>query len=356
MDNKIRNILLALMIILFIYFEIHSCSEDTILLPESTSQELESTVYNANDVFFLDTENGWIVGQSGTVARTNDGGESWVPSVVDSVELLSVFFVDKDQGWIVGRNGTVLNSRDGGREWTRATFNGFPEDDDLYRVKFLNESTGFVLGHKGIYRTSDGGANWQNNWVPVDPYRGAWDMSVIDEHNIYLLGTRWNEPDPEVLYRSVDGGLTWNVVEGTNVSKLRGILTIYFVDGTTGWGGGGAVLKTEDGGSSWISQVGIAEVRRLYFKDEMNGLAVGNSKLIITEDGGNTWADILSGDERITDLRSIFFIDQVNGWVVGRGIEEEIEGEGSTCNYSVLMRTRDGGENWTVKYLPWIVD
>ncbi len=351
MNNKLRNILLALMIISFIYFEIHSCSEDGVIGPKPEVPDYHDVVYDANSVYFHDENNGWIAGQEGTVAKTTDGGASWVSSTIDSADFLDVKFVDASSGWVVGRGGVIYRSDDGGGTWTPNPFNGFPQDDDLYKVEFIDLSLGFVLGHQGVYRTEDGGSNWTNYWLPLDPCRGAWDMSVLDESNIFLLGTRWDRPDPYVLYRSNDGGLSWKSVEGTKLSELKGILTISFVDSTTGWGGGGIVLKTEDGGTNWISQIGGAEVRRFFFLDELRGFAVGNDNLIRTGDGGNTWVEVIGEDDRILDLRDVFFLNDECGWAVGRGMEEVVGGE--TYRHSIFMKTGDGGDTWDIRKLPW---
>jgi len=353
MNDKLRNILLALMIVSFIYFEIHSCSEDGVIGPEPEVTDYSDVICDANSVYFYDENTGWITGREGTVARTTDGGASWSSSTVDSADLLDVTFVDASCGWIVGRGGTIYRSEDGGGTWTRIPFNGFPQDDDLYKVEFIDPSLGFVLGHQGVYRTEDGGKNWTNHWLPIDPCRGAWDMSVLDRQNIYLLGTRWDQPDPYVLYRSKDGGLSWDSVEGTKLSELKGILTISFVDSTTGWGGGGIVLKTEDGGSNWISQIGGAEVRRFFFLDISRGFAVGNDNLIRTEDGGDTWVEVIGENGRILDLRDVYFMNDDRGWVVGRGMEEERGGE--TYKHSIFMKTSDGGDTWDISQLPWKV-
>ncbi|HSG29441.1 MAG TPA: hypothetical protein VLA34_13245, partial [Candidatus Krumholzibacterium sp.] len=57
-----RSVLVALMLIFFIYFEIHSCSEDSSVMPEPPV-EIPNLLCNANEVFFLDSDRGWVAGQ-----------------------------------------------------------------------------------------------------------------------------------------------------------------------------------------------------------------------------------------------------------------------------------------------------
>ncbi|MCD6380285.1 hypothetical protein J7M07_07575 [bacterium] len=351
MKNKTRNILLAIVLIFFIYFEIHSCSENTVTAPEDIQTTIESVLSHANNVFFVDRDTGWLVGQEGTVARTTDGGKNWKGSKVDNVNFLGVYFMNSSCGWIVGEKGKIYRTENGGMNWNLVVFNGYP-GDNLHGVKFMNKSLGFVLGDHGVYRTDDGGVNWQNNWIPVVQDRNAWGMSVIDSSRAFLLGSRFNEADPEIMYKTEDSGKSWATVEGTNFSILRGVFTIYFVNADTGWGGGSVLLKTEDGGKTWVSQQdGPAEIRDFFFKGKMMGFAVGNDKIIRTVDGGDNWSEIMPGDERIVDMRDICFVDDDYGWIVGRGREEVIDDV--LYSYSVVLNTTDGGESWTVKELPW---
>ena len=80
------------------------------------------------DVFFVDADRGWAVGEHGVVWHTADGGRNWrqQDSTV-TCRLESVWFLDPQNGWAVGgqiqpythrTSGVVLRTRDGGRQWT----------------------------------------------------------------------------------------------------------------------------------------------------------------------------------------------------------------------------------------------
>ncbi len=59
----------------------------------------------------------WVVGSENTVLVSTDQGESWqqqITQATGSVTLQDVFFLDANEGWIVGSNGTILHSANAG--------------------------------------------------------------------------------------------------------------------------------------------------------------------------------------------------------------------------------------------------
>ncbi len=341
-----RSVLFALMIILFIYFQIHSCSGDNALTP-TPPDEIPSVLCNASDIFFVDMEHGWVTGQYGTMIRTSDGGKEWEPVQLDQVDISSISFLDTDKGWLVGKGGKIFRSEDGGITWERRLFPGTPGDDDLFQIVFSTDNIGFIQGYHGVFVTDTGGDDWENNWLPIVEAKGAWSMSMIDEKTGFLLGSKWNDSDPELLYRTDTGGKVWSPVEGSRTSVLRSILTIEFIDEETGWAGGGIIMNTMDGGDSWVLQLEEATVREFCFLDNQYGYAVGGLTILKTTDGGDTWMDITPDDNRFVDLRGICFIDCQTGWVVGRGREETVGDR--TYKYSIVMKTGDGGDTWVLR-------
>lgn len=338
------------MIILFIYFEIHSCSEDRSAAPRPPDP-LPSLLCNATDVFFIDSDNGWIVGQMGTLVLTTDGGVTWESVKVDGIDIRSITFLDRQNGWIVGKDGKIFKSEDGGLTWNQRLFGGYPQDDDFYDIEFRGEGLGFILGYHGVFVSEDGGDDWENYWLPIVYNRGAWNMSILDENIGFLLGSKWTDADPELLYKTTDGGKHWTSVPGSNASILRTVLTIGFVDEDTGWAGGGVIMKTADGGVTWTCQSEEATVRQFGFIDARYGFAAGGRAILRTVDGGENWIDVCPDDEKIVDLRSMCFIDGQSGWVVGRGREEERDGR--IYSYSVILSTEDGGDSWSIDELPY---
>lgn len=344
-----RSILLAVLIILFIYFEIHSCAKDRLTDPEKPP-DAPSLLCDAKGIYFTDEDNGWVIGTLGTAIGTSDGGRTWVGVSIDQITMNGVHFQDAENGWVVGKEGNVYRTADGGVTWSQELFTGYPQDDDLYQVTFQSGNLGFILGYHGVFRTEDG-VSWVNNWLPVVPYRGAWGMSIVDDQVGYLLGSRWSDVDPCLIYKTVNGGLSWTAVAGSKASVMGSVLSVTFVDENTGWAGGGVIMKTTDGGEHWTRQADEATVRSFWFLDVSYGFAVGGSTILKTENGGENWIDVTPGNNSIVDLRGVQFLDMNRGWVVGRAENERVGTR--TYKHSVLLSTANGGSNWTVKDFPF---
>ena len=70
------------------------------------------------DVVYINSNEGWAVGQHMTILKTTDGGYNWkVKSSASSDKLYSVSFIDDKSGLAVGTNGIILKTTDGGNDW-----------------------------------------------------------------------------------------------------------------------------------------------------------------------------------------------------------------------------------------------
>ncbi len=66
------------------------------------------------DVFFVDSQLGWVVGSNGKISHTVNSGQTWMPQrSPEKTDLKTVFFTDKDHGWVLGR-ATLLRTENGG--------------------------------------------------------------------------------------------------------------------------------------------------------------------------------------------------------------------------------------------------
>jgi photosystem II stability/assembly factor-like uncharacterized protein len=76
------------------------------------------TTNNLNSVYFTDANTGYAVGDSGTIIKTNDGGDNWgIQSSGTSADLYSVQFTDSLTGYAVGDSSIILKTIDGGENW-----------------------------------------------------------------------------------------------------------------------------------------------------------------------------------------------------------------------------------------------
>ena len=199
-------------------------------------------------IHFTDKNHGWLCDEYGTVYKTTDGGGSWmdvspnVPGRIlhdsrgleDSQERWQVLyynmhFLDEDEGFVTGMKmnrqegfttggGSIFHSTDGGRTWASGYTGG---KDQLRGLFFLNEKAGWACGFSGrILRRTDGRQNWEEVQVTQNRFRS---IAFIDEKVGFVV---WDHnAEDGVLYRSDDGGLTWQKCKN-NYANLHRIFVV----------------------------------------------------------------------------------------------------------------------------------
>lgn len=146
------------------------------------------------------------------------------------------------------------------------------------------------------------------------------------------------------LYKTVDGGTTWNPIPGT--TSIGGAL--YFSSVDTGFAQSiGGVLKTIDGGTTWIDNFPYSTYTEiLFFATKNIGYAAGRNGSLDsifvykTIDAGNSWS-ITNSFANYGEPRSMFFTDALTGSMA-------LYGDG-------IWKTIDGGVTWVKKLGPGMI-
>ncbi|ENO79333.1 hypothetical protein B447_13309 [Thauera sp. 27] len=194
------------------------------------------------DVSFASASKGWVVGHSGVILHTADGGESWVRQLdgIQAAQLalgeanarlaagdesaaravrdaermleegpdkpfLSVHFVDEQRGYVVGAYGLALMTLDGGNSWK--SFAGrIPNrrGNHLYQIQSQGEDV-LIVGEQGVvFRSRDAGEQFS---AISTPYPGTFfGLVMIDADSLLAFGLRGN------AWATRDGGDTWTQV------------------------------------------------------------------------------------------------------------------------------------------------
>ena len=169
------------------------------------------------DVQFLSATLGFITVGSftdplflGTVYKTTNGGATWTTVDAGAIAAQRTHFFAENNGIVIGSAFFAGNVISKIVNDTLAAYHYFANTADLFNVSldFRNSQVGLVGNSKGVvYRTFDGGITWDsvtatNNDAPIH------SIKFLDENTI--LATT-----DGVLLISYDAGLTWGVDPGT---------------------------------------------------------------------------------------------------------------------------------------------
>ncbi len=147
-----------------------------------------STVSNRlNSVFFINDSTGFA-GGGNFILKTINGGYNWVSQGVDSGYVVDIFFPSDSIGYLLTSSQSdvshyVFKTIDCGNSWnlySTIISNGLY----LSSMYFTNDTIGYICGQFQMYKTTNGGLNWnlQSSSPP-----GMGDMWMDDIMDVFFL-------------------------------------------------------------------------------------------------------------------------------------------------------------------------
>ncbi|HRY33679.1 MAG TPA: YCF48-related protein [Bacteroidales bacterium] len=214
----------------------------------------------------------------------------------------------------------------------------FSPAQTLHCIRFANDSTGYTVSslYNGstynIHKTNDGGLSWtdQSSGYTGTRFKDIWTFSA---DTVMMCGNYG------LVIRTTDGGLTW--IADTVSPQGYHLFGISF-DGPTGYvcGNNGAIYKTNDMGQTWttVAPPFVTAIEEIYFLDKNHGFIAGLNFIYYTENGGQSWQQPQSFPGASVNwwLRCFSFVNDSLGFVCG--------------DIGQVYKTTDGGKNWT--FLP----
>ena len=283
----------------------------------------------------------------GGVWKTENAGVSWTnlsdgDFAVGSIGAVAVAPSDPQVVWVgtgsacprgnVSVGNGAYRSTDGGRSWTHVGLSGAgligrivvdPRDPERAFVAVLGQIFG-RSPERGVYRTEDGGARWEAV-LQVSEGTGAVDLAMNPANPREIFAAMWQaERKPWTLidggaegglYRTRDGGDTWERVEG---------------------GLPGASEETP------VGRIGVSiaasDPTRVY---ALVTAAEERGGLYRSDDGGDTWSRV-NGDRRL----------RARGWYYSHVIADPTDPDTVYVLNAPFLRSVDAGASFEAVRVP----
>src|SRR5438046_1878189 len=333
-------------------------------------------------VFYVGTPNGGVW-------KTTSAGETWFP-IFDSIKTISsigavevapsdpnVVYVGTGDlnSYFDGPGDGMYKSAESGRTWRHIGLEGtqhitsilvHPHDPNTVLVAALGGFFQTQSDARGVFRSTDGGANWVKT-LYVDDKTGIGALArAADAPDVILAATMFRSVAPGTgvlfqnpdtaqtrtrLYKSIDGGLTWHEVSGGGLPRLTRRISLAIAVGTNAQRiyliGNFGLYRSDDGGTSWRQMA--ADDKRI--ANGQGGYTSGvyvdskNPDIVYTfhvtayksTDGGNSFVAFKGGPPGGDDPQ-VMWIDPTDGKRILMGYDQ-----GAIVSF-------DGGDTWSSWY------
>jgi photosystem II stability/assembly factor-like uncharacterized protein len=323
----------------------------------------------------------------GGVWKSTNAGETWEP-IFDSQPIASIgalAVAPSNPNVIYAGSGEadfrsdltygngVYKSTDGGKSWAIIGLRDSrhigrvvvdPHNPDIVLVAALGEAYG-PSAERGVYRSTDGGRNWQRVLFKYDNI-GAIDIAPDPDNFQTMFASLVNDRRPPwstyaptttagAIYKSTDGGATWKQITGGGLPAgewgriglavargTHGQRVYAFIDNNDPKGRG--LFRSDDGGKTW-AMTGTDQrplSRGWYFGEvtvdpkDPNTVYMPNVSIYRSTDAGKTFVAI-KGAPGGDDYHSL--------WIDPSNPKRMIFGSDQGVGISV-----DGGRTWSSWY------
>jgi len=331
----------------------------------------------------------YIGSASGGVWKSVNGGTTYKP-VFDKAGTQSIgaiaidpknprtVWVGTGESWTrnsVSMGDGIYKSTDGGDNWTNV---GLPNSERISKIAIDPADTNTVYvcvpgklwsdsTDRGVYKTADGGKTWSLILKGGNASTGCSMLSLDAKNPKTLFAGLWDfrrkgwtfrsggdgpdKPSGSGLYKSTDGGATWNELDSKSASGLpakpwgRVAVTVAPSNSNVVYAlveavpPKNALYRSDDGGKTWslLDRSQMMIWRPFYFanlivdpKDE-NKIYKPGGGFIASNDGGKTFSDISGGAHG--DFHDV--------WIDPEKTDNLIVGDDGGVWYSY-----DGGNRW----------
>jgi photosystem II stability/assembly factor-like uncharacterized protein len=324
------------------FVDVSCASATTCLVVTRTSAVFQTTdggrsftdtgVRNANAVDYSSAARAVSVGFAGETQISDDGGATFArlgARIEGSGNLTGVRAASTGVAYAFGDSGTLARTSDGGESWAEI---GVPTDEFLSDAWFATASVGYAIDDGGaLFRTENAGASW--SILETDTDRAPRALYAPDATHVFLVG-------PRGVLRSDDSGETFE-------RHTHRVIRNRTLDGADDagsdvvfWGPRIIAVSTNEG-DTWRQvrrPTARAEVRHVDFVSSRIGYALDtDGRVYFTRNRGRSWTELVGVG--YSNGESLAFGNRQNGWL-------DI---GST--HPTVLHTTDGGRSWTPQVL-----
>ncbi len=265
------------------------------LIPTGLSVDLQG-------MHFIHENEGYLVAKSGDIFRFSRISDGWhIDTISGNIALEEIYPLGPGTTVAVGSKGTIIQNFRFGKQ--RRTVN-MDENINFNDLIFYDTLIGIIVGTNYkrdlglpgvVYRTTDGGLSYDSLEIK-DRRLNCIDLSP--EGKIIIAGRQF-------VFISDDKGQTWSQYQNPPKSKPTGVA----ISGERAMmvGMGGFLAISNNSGRDWEAKELISRRISMFditMIDSLKALAVASEGLILyTDDGGQNWIPEYSG--AVSDLLDI---------------------------------------------------
>jgi photosystem II stability/assembly factor-like uncharacterized protein len=286
----------------------------------------------------------YVAAASGGVWKTTNSGVTWKP-IFDgygsySIGCLAIDPNDRFTVWVgTGENNSqrsvaygdgLYKSTDGGDSFTKVGLDN-SEHIGMIKIHPTDSNTVFVAaqgplwkdgGDRGLYKTTDGGKSW-TKVLDISPMTGVNEVHFDPTNPQIMYASSYQrrrhtwvliDGGPEsTIYRSLDGGTTWNKSErglpgvdkgkiGLAVSPLNSEIVFAVVEAADGKGG---FYRSDNRGESWQRAGDYVSDGPQYYNEivacphNVDRIYALDTYMMVSEDGGRNFVPLGESNKHV---------------------------------------------------------